>query len=135
MAEFSFKKRAKGPLREIRDRAAATGADPLDVMFETMRDLMKSAKRVGITREERLELKERASAVARGAAPYLYPRQRYIEVEERSPLDVADAILGRMTEDEIYEQLTRRREKRMAQAQVVEAKELTNGARNWRVLD
>jgi chromatin segregation and condensation protein Rec8/ScpA/Scc1 (kleisin family) len=99
---------------KVRALAAERGVDPLEVMFETMRDLLDVAAHPDTPEERRLELKERAAQIARMATPYLYPRQRYVEIEEKSPLDVADAILGRMTEDEIFEQLQRRREKRAA---------------------
>jgi hypothetical protein len=63
--------------REIADKAAASGVTPLQVMLDTMAELVEAAK--DQQGEARLKLMITASEVAKCAAPYIHPRLASIE--------------------------------------------------------
>jgi hypothetical protein len=54
--------------KEVREQAALTGKTPLEVMIETMRFYEAQGNR------------DRASAIAKDAAPYMHPRLNSTEV-------------------------------------------------------
>jgi hypothetical protein len=66
--------------RELRDKAKRMGADPLEVMINEIRDLLRAAAGCGDDKEQRRALRTQAVEVAAKLAPYLHPRLANIEL-------------------------------------------------------
>jgi hypothetical protein len=77
--------------REIADKAAATGMTPLEVMLDTMTELVERAhevKRQGAAAtDDVLRLMIGAANVAKDAAPYMHPRLTSVELKEQAPYE------------------------------------------------
>jgi Family of unknown function (DUF5681) len=66
--------------QELRAKAKELGVDPIDVMIQTMQELVAEARKPRRSLVKRFDFLERACAIAKDAAPYLHPKLQSVEL-------------------------------------------------------
>lgn len=85
---------------ELREKAKKWGVDPIDVMLQTMKELIEEARKPRRPIAVRFDYLERACAIAKDAAPYIHPKLASVELSgnDEQPLriiaEARDRALG-----------------------------------------
>jgi len=65
---------------ELREKAKKLGVDPIDVMINTMKELVEAAQKARLPLAQRFDFLERACTIAKDAAPYIHPKLQSVEL-------------------------------------------------------